>query len=253
MLFSARRPRRRLATALAVATLAACHHGRLGAPLTPTTEFAAAMRSFRQGRWSNARDRLQRLNYELGTRDSLLPSVRFYSAECLMGLGQLLTAAHDFRRMADDYPSDSLAPVALLRAGDAYDRLWRRIALDPSNGQTALATYQELAGRYPDTPPARLAALRIRDLQDRFARKDYESGLFYFKRGGYDSAILYFRSLIAQYPGASVVPEAFVKLVEAYRAIGYREELNETCAHLRQYYGGRADVRKVCGDRNPRR
>jgi len=252
MLFRDFRLHRPVAAALVAAALAACHHTPPAEP-TPTGEYQAAMRNFRAGRWSAARERLQRLNFDLGPRDSLLPTVRFYSAECLMGQGQLLTAAHDFRRMADDYPTDSLAPYALLRAGDAYDRLWSRVALDPSNGQTALATYQELAGRYPDTRASQIAALRIRDLQDRFARKDFESGLFYFKRGGYDSAILYFRSLIAQYPGASVVPDAFVKLVQAYRAIGYHEELNETCAHLRQYYGTRADVRKACGDRNPGR
>jgi outer membrane protein assembly factor BamD len=239
--------------ALAVSGAVACHRGRVAPELAPDTQFALAMRSFRAGRWADARTRFQRLNFDLAARDVLLPAVRYYSAECLFGRGELLTAARDLRRVADDYPADSLAPVALLRAGDAYEQLWRHVQLDATNGQTALATWQELAGRYPDTRAAQLAALRIHDLQDRFARKDFESGIFYFKRGGFDSAILYFRGLIAQYPGASVVPEAFVKLVESYRAIGYHEELNETCAHLRQYFGARADVRRVCGDRNPGR
>jgi outer membrane protein assembly factor BamD (BamD/ComL family) len=88
----------------------------------------------------------------------------------------------------------------------------------------------------------------LRELEEHFARKDFLNGDFYFRRGAYDSAILYFRHLIASYPSATAVPDAFVRLVEAYRAIGYREEQEETCAHLRQYFGGRDDVRRVCGD-----
>jgi outer membrane protein assembly factor BamD len=137
----------------------------------------------------------------------------------------------------------------LLRSGDAYLRQWRRAELDPANGETALAVYQELAGRYPDSDAARLGALRIQEIQDRFALKEYQAGVFYLRRGAFDSAILYFRGLIAQYPTAAVVPQAFVSLVRAYSAIGYVEERDETCAHLRQYYGARADVREVCGDR----
>ncbi len=90
----------------------------------------------------------------------------------------MLTAAREFRRVADDSPSDSLAPFALLRVGDQYARLWRRAELDPANGETSLAAYQELIGRYPDGQAARLAAVRVRTIQEQFARKDYENGMF---------------------------------------------------------------------------
>jgi outer membrane protein assembly factor BamD len=155
--------------------------------------------------------------------------------------------------VADDYPQDSLAAYGLLRSADSFARLWRRAELDPTQGDAAIAAYQELLGRYPDSPAAVIGQVRMRAIQEQFALKDYQNGLFYFRRGAYDSAILYFRALIAAYPSASVVPDAFVKLVQAYRQIGYREEREETCAHLRQYYGGRADVREVCGAGSPGR
>jgi len=102
-------------------------------------------------------------------------------------------------------------------------------------------------------PAARLGEVRMHAIQDRFAEKDFDNAQFYFRRGAYDSAILYLRNLIATYPSAGVVPDAFVMLVRAYRQIGYREEREETCEHLRQYYGGRADVRQVCGTGSPGR
>ncbi len=244
----------RIVVAAAVAATAACHRFRpqsfVGAP---EGLYAASVREFRQGRFQRALDGLTRLAFDLSPRDTLLPRARYYQAEARYGLNDFVLAARDFRRVADDFPGDVLAPTALLRAGDSYARLWRAIALDPSQAQTALTTYQEVATRWPDTPAGRLAGVRIRGLQDQLARKDFEAGLFYFKRGGYDSAILYFRAVIAAYPSSSVVPEAFVKLVEAYSAIRYTEERDETCQHLRQYYPARPDVRQVCGNGNPGR
>lgn len=227
-----------------------CHHFDPRSVGDPERLFEMSMRDFRRGRWGRAMDGFNVLAFDLSPRDTLLPKVRFYQSEARFGLGEYLTAARDFRRMADDFPADALAPVALLRSGDSYARLWRDIELDPSHGQTAIATYQELAGRYADTPSGRMAAVRISGLQDQLARKDYATGQFYLRRGGYDSAILYFRGIIATYPSSSVVGDAFVSLVRAYQAIGYNEERDETCAHLHQYYPARADVRLICGNRN---
>jgi outer membrane protein assembly factor BamD len=231
-----------------VAVLAACHRGAAGTDLLPETQYAAAMRAFRSGHFRRAQEAFTRLSLDLPPRDTLAPQVRFYLAESHAGLGDFVTATREFRRVADDYPAAALAPYGLLRAADTYARMWRTPELDPSNGQTAMAVYQELLGRYPDSPATQLAGVRLRALQEKFARKDYENGLFYFRRRAFDSAILYFRSLIASYPSASVVPQAFIKLVQAYRAIGYREEQEETCTHLRQYFGTRRDVREACGD-----
>ena len=233
--------------------LAACRGANTRVTSSPETQFTSAMLAFRTGEFAVAAADFQRLQFDLPARDTLLPRVAFFLAESQAALGDAITAARDFRRVADDFPSDALAPYALLRVGDEYASLWRKPELDPTHGETALATYQELIGRYPDSPAAALGAIRVRQVQDQYARKDFLNGLFYFRRGGYDSAILYFRALIAAYPGSSVVPEAYVKLVESYRSIGYREEREETCAHLRQYFGGRADVRAVCGNGSPGR
>jgi outer membrane protein assembly factor BamD len=211
------------------------------------------MQLFRHGHFDEAQTGFQRLQFDLAARDTLQARVRFYLAECYMGQDELLTATREFRRVADDYPADPLAPFALLRIGDAYSQLWRQPSLDPSNGQTALATYQELTGRYADSPAARVATQRVHELQERFAQKDYANGMFYLRRGAYDSAILYFRGLIVQYPSASTVPDAYVRLAQAYRAISYREELRDVCDHLMQNYGGRRDVRQACGNGSPGR
>lgn len=240
----------RLLSAACCLAVFACHHVDPRPANDASGQFQDAMQLVRHGKWTDAQAAFQRLQFDLATRDTLQASVRFYLAESYAGQGEYLTATRDFRRVADDYPQSPLAPAALLRAGDCYGALWRRPELDPTYGQTAMATYQELVGRYPETRQAQIAAQRLHELQERFARKDYETGLFYFKRSAYDSAILYFRNMIVQYAASSLMPDAYLRLAESYKAINYREELAEVCDHLRQQWGSRRDVRQVCGDGN---
>ena len=120
--------------------------------------------------------------------------------------------------------------------GDVYAELWRRPELDPSYGQTALATYQELLNRYSGSPAAARAQTRIEDLQERFAYKEYRAALYYFKLQAYDSAILYLKDVVATSPRAAVAPDALLKLVEAYRRLGYQEDVRETCGYLRRFH-----------------
>jgi outer membrane protein assembly factor BamD len=210
--------------------------------------YSASLREFRNGRFERACLGFQRLALELPGRDTLSVRARFLLGECRAGQRDFVTAAREFRRVADEYPAHPLAPEALLRAGDAHAELWRRPELDPTNAQTALALYQELQSRYAAAPAAQVASVRIRALNEDFATKEYQNALFYYRRGAYESAILYLRNLIATYPSATIVPEAFVRLVRAYHAIGYREEEQETCEHIRRIYPAREDVREACGD-----
>ena len=106
--------------------------------------------------------------------------------------------------------------------------------------------YASLAGRFPDSDAAARARAHVRRLENQFAEKTYKTGIFYLRRKAWDSAIIYFKDVIANYQGTSRVPEALMRLVESYRAIGYAEEVKETCANLRRFYPTAAGVTKSC-------
>jgi outer membrane protein assembly factor BamD len=201
---------------------------------------------YRRADWNKASLNLERLLLESPSGDTRLIRAHFLLAESYFGQNDHLRAAREFRRVSDETPNDSLAPLALLRAGDAYADLWRRPELDPSYGQQALATYQELLNRYPDASVTPRARERVSSLQDKFAEKSFKAGLFYFRLKAYDSAILYLRDVLATYPRARVAPEALVHLIEAYRAIGYTEEVKETCGYFRTNHPNAPDLDRVC-------
>ena len=253
--------RRSILTA-ALLVVAACGGGGPPAPkvaptpVTPVSGGASkqevdslwnrSKQAVRNGKWADAVKQLERALLEFEPGDGRVAQAHFFLGEAHFGMGSQLTAAREFRKVSDETPNDPLAPEALLRAGDAYADLWRRPELDPSYGQTALATYQELLNRYPNGSAAKRAQDRIDDLQERFAYKEYKAALYYFRLKAYDSAILYLKDLVATYPRATVAPAALVKLVQAYRTLGYKEDVQETCGYIRRFHPKAAGVGEAC-------
>jgi outer membrane protein assembly factor BamD len=200
----------------------------------------------RHGRWSEVAKLVDRLLLELPPGDPRIARTHFYLGEALYAQGRHLEAAREFRKASDETPNDPIAPEALLRLGDVYSDLWRRPELDPTYGQTALATYQELLNRYPAGNAAKRAQLRIGELNERFAYKTYKAAMFYFRLKAYDSAILYLKDLVANYPKAAVTPDALIKLVQAYRRLGYGEDVQETCGYIQRFHPKAPGAREVC-------
>lgn len=241
--------------------LVACGGGRSAddrsgapAPVTSTGASAASIDSLwsraeqaiRLGKWADAEKALDRVLLEFSPGDPRVARAHFLLGEARFAQNKQLEAAREFRRASDDSPNDPMAPEALLRVGDVYADLWRRPELDPSYGQTALATYQELLNRYPGTQAAKRAEQRIVELNERFATKAYKAALFYFRLKAYDSAILYLKDLVATYPKTAVVPDALIKLVQAYRALNYGEDVMETCGYIHRFHPRAPGANEVC-------
>jgi outer membrane protein assembly factor BamD len=203
---------------------------------TPEELFEASFAEFQEGDCDRAEVGLRRLAFELPARDPRRAEVRFYLAECSFRRKEYLTASRDYRRVADENATDSLAPHALLRSGDAYAKLWRRPELDDTYGNSALGTYQELLRRYPNSPAAAEGRERILELNEWFAKKAYKAGIYYYRLKAFDSAIIYFKSVVADYPATSFAPQSLVKLVEAYDRIGYEEDREDMCQQIRRFY-----------------
>lgn len=214
--------------------------------LPPEQLLAQARAEFRRGAFGRAEQSYRRLLFVLTPNDSALAEVHYQLGESQFQTGQFLEAAHMFRQTADSFAGSVYAPLALLRAGDANLRQWRKPELDPSYGQAALAIYQDLVGRYPDSEAAARAQLHVRQLREWFADKTYKNGLFYFKRKAFDSGIIYFKDVVATYPETPRAADALLRLVDSYRAIGYHEEMQETCGHLRRYYPGTSGLERAC-------
>ena len=232
----------------AVLWLALACGGRSAPQTVPPPEvlLEQARREFRHGGFGKALEMFQRLTFDLPPGHPARAEVAYYVGESHFQRGDRVQAAAEFRKASDQYPNSPYAALALLRAGDAHLRMWNSPELDPTPGFNALAVYQELAGRYPGTEAAERAQLHVRQLREWFSDKAYRNGLFYLSRKAYDSAIIYFKDVVATYPETPRAADALLRLVDTYRSLRYTEEVQETCAHLWRYYAQAPGVAEQC-------
>jgi outer membrane protein assembly factor BamD len=229
---------------------AACKPAFLPARFTDNQAlFDASRREYDRKHWDNAQAGFERLTLNLPARHPLLPKSFFWLGKTHNRKHQYLLAAQNFTRVTESFPDDSLGDDALIEAGGAYANLWRKPPLDATYGQTAIATYRTLLALYPNSDLRATAEREIRELQEWLATKDFETGMHYFRRKAYDSAIIYFRDVVKNYPETPAARLAQLRMVEAFRnpAMRYFEDANEVCAALRQAYPDDREVREECG------
>jgi outer membrane protein assembly factor BamD len=227
--------------------LAGCHNEfQLKKFTTNEALYQASLRQFNRGKWTDAVAGFEKLTLELAPRDTLAPKSFWYLGKARQHQHDYQLAANSFNRIFESFPDDSLAEYALFEEARSYQSLWTRPDRDASFGDAALATYSSLATYYPNSKLKDAAAKEVATLQAMFAEKNYGTGMYYFRDKAYDSAILYFKDILETWPDAPMAREAGLRLVEAYRAIQYKEEANETCASLRAKYATDDEVKKSC-------
>jgi len=213
--------------------------------------YAAATREYKKGHWDNAIQAYERLTLDLPARDTLLPFAYWYLATSHSKKGEHLLAAQGYSRLNQTFPDDSLADDAMLAEATEYSKLWHKPMLDSQYGQTALATYRSLIELYPDSPLAPKAQEGANRMLEWLATKDYLTGMHYVRRKAPDSAILYFKDVVKNYPETEHARESYLRLVEVYRSINYRDDARDACSTLHQKYPGDREVRSVCGPPPP--
>ena len=233
----------------AAAALTACR-GSFRVSRFPSNEslYSAGVREFERKHWGNAILAFEKLTTDLPARDTLLPRSFWYLAHAHTGQSEHLLAAQSFSRLFESFPDDTLADDAALEAGRSYRRMWRKPELDATYGETALTAFNALLGLYPDSEHAAQAQREIAELEEWFATKNYETGMYYFRKKFYDSGLIYFKTVLERWPHVARARDALLRIAETNRAIRYREDYAEACAKLRQTYPGDVEVVRVCRD-----
>jgi outer membrane protein assembly factor BamD len=209
--------------------------------------YQVAMAEYKAGRYDNAAKAFEKLTLDLSARDPRLPPSYYYLAQSQTGNGEYLLAAGTYNRLIDAFPQDTLVDDALFLSGRAYQHEWRHPELDATYGKNAVTAYESLLTSFPDSPFAPRAKQELSKLDEWLAEKDYTTGYLYLKRKAYDSAILYFKDVIRLHPNARITRDAYLRLLEAYRAIKYTEDARDLCDVMRKTYPNDREVLKECG------
>ncbi len=136
------------------------------------------------------------------------------------------------------HPNHVDAPYAYYLKALAYYEQIVDVERDQATTLKALEALDDVYRRFPDSVYARDAQLK-RDLAfDHLAGKDMSIGRYYLRSGKPLAAINRFRSVLRNYQTTSHTPEALHRLVEAYTALGLKQEAERTAAVLGYNFPG---------------
>jgi outer membrane protein assembly factor BamD len=136
------------------------------------------------------------------------------------------------QRFIDFYPADEDAAYArYLLALSYYDQI-DDVGRDQGLTFQALQALREVIELHPDSEYARSSVLKFDLAFDHLAAKEMEIGRYYLKRGHYAASVNRFRSVVEDFQTTTQTPEALYRLVEAYVALGLRDEAQTAGAIL---------------------
>ena len=136
------------------------------------------------------------------------------------------------QRFIDTYPGDDDAAYAkYLLALSYYDQI-DEVGRDQGLTFQALQALRAVIEEYPDTEYARSSILKFDLAFDHLAAKEMEIGRYYLKGGHYAASINRFRVVVEEFQTTTHTPEALMRLVEAYLALGLTDEAQTAGAIL---------------------
>ncbi|MGC8202944.1 outer membrane protein assembly factor BamD [Aliiroseovarius sp. PTFE2010] len=140
------------------------------------------------------------------------------------------------QRYLDFYPGEEDAAYAqYLMALSYYDQI-DFVGRDQGITYQALQALRKVIETYPDTEYARSSVLKFDLAFNHLAAKEMEIGRYYLKRKHYTAAINRFRVVVEDFQTTTHTPEALLRLVEAYTALGLTDEAQTAGAILGYNY-----------------
>lgn len=236
---------RRAALALAsAAALSGCSVFRTPPPLTTESAYTQGMAAYEAGRYRRAAELLSQFVTAAGSDARLKPALMTV-ARSHVRTGEYVTAAAEYLRVATEFPSDPEAVQARFGLCDAYHRLSPKAQLDQEYTVAAITYCESYAQLYPATPEAAQATGWVGEMRAKLGTKAYQAGFFYFRRGLYDAAIVYFNDVLQNYGDTPSAPAALLRLVETYDRLGYDEEKTAARVRLLQEYPQSDEARSL--------
>lgn len=247
MRFNPRRFAVAAVAAVAVAATAGCGSTTPYRGMEAENLFRLATEKYDEGEYDDAMRALDRLVVSFGTWGRI-PEARLLLGHAAYANEDYLTARSEYLRFLDRFPGHEDAPEAAVGVCRCLVALSPHSQRDQGYTEDALTTCRNVVLDYPGTDQAQEAADLANRMRLKLAEKEYDTGMFYFRRDLYDSAIIYFEFVTDLYPETEFAPKALLGIYQANLEIGYSDLAEEARQRLLENYPDSEAAQEIRAD-----
>lgn len=136
----------------------------------------------------------------------------FKIGECYKKAGDYQQARLAFQKLVDEHPESKLAEEANFQVGLCASQASLKPSYDQSVTDDALKEIEDFARRHPESTLTGEADKMRESLREKKAESDYTIAEFYWKQKWYDSAEVYYRNIVDNFPDTNVAKKADERL-----------------------------------------
>ncbi len=179
---------------------------------------------------------------------SIVDDAQYYLAMTRFQRGEYILAAYQFSKLIKGMPSSEFVAISQYMLANSYYKLSPNYTLDQQYTKKAIEEFQVFIDFFPLNEKVADAEAKIKELNDKMAKKEYESARIYDKMEYSLAALKYYDSVTEIYHDTQYAPLALYNkinlLLEKKRDA---EALTESLKFLEKYPGHEnySDVEKI--------
>lgn len=217
---------RLLTVILPAIVLLACASSDIVQNLTAEDRFALGKKKFDDGDYLEAINDFNVIKLQF-PGSSVADDAQFYLGECHYNQDDFLIASEEFQTLKRSMPASPLVPMAQYKTALCFYNLSPPSSLDQRHTTRAIDEFQTFIEYYPTHELVHDAESKIVELNNRLARKLYDSGVLYLKMEYYKASTIYFNSVIDRYHDTQFAEPAYIGKARALNARKKYAEANE--------------------------
>jgi len=146
------------------------------------------------------------------TYGPLAPKAQYKLGLVLKGLMRYYEAEEEFGKVVSRYPDSEWASAAKFQIAACRAALSKGFAYDQGSAQEAKEQFEQFVREHPDAVLSLDAEKNIGTIREKEAEASYNIALFYEKQKAFDSARIYYNSIINDYAQSSWAAKAAARL-----------------------------------------
>lgn len=170
---------------------------------------------------------------------------QYYLAMTYFSKKQYLLGAYEFSKLIRNIPASPFVPDSQFMLAECYYKLSPPYQLDQSYTKKSIEEYQAFVDFFPVNKKAEEAEKKIKELTEKLAQKEYQSGLTYEKMSYERAALKYYANVSDSYHDTKYGPMSLYRKIQ----LEIKKEMNsDALADISTYlnrYPDNSDAKEI--------